>query len=156
MARGALYIKCFHQFFDCLVFEFVSPICMKQADICKASFHSYICQIAYYNVSVSQPLELPVQDILRPGFVAAVFVWFELCGCVIGNQSFPLHDPPDPASGYLLPCLHQLLLYFACSVIVTACFKNFRDFRWKFGLIRLSLCLVIISASVYLQDAAHC
>ncbi len=28
---------------------------------------------------------------------------FELRGCVIGNQPFPLHAPPGPASGHLFP-----------------------------------------------------
>ncbi len=40
MAQGTFYIKCLRQFFDCLIFEFISAVCVEQADIFEASFYA--------------------------------------------------------------------------------------------------------------------
>ena len=45
---------------------------------------------------------------------------------------------------------HQLLLYFACAVIITAGFENFSDFSGKPNFIGPLLCFIIISTPVYL------
>ncbi len=40
MAQGTLDVKCFQQFLNGLVFEFISAVCVEQAYIFKASFHA--------------------------------------------------------------------------------------------------------------------
>ena len=40
MAQGTLYVKRFQQFPNCLVFEFISPVCVEQAYVFEASFHA--------------------------------------------------------------------------------------------------------------------
>lgn len=43
MAQGTLYIKCFQQFFNCLVFEFIPAVRMEQTDILQVSFYTLEC-----------------------------------------------------------------------------------------------------------------
>ena len=70
--------------------------------------YPYICQIAYHNIPVRQ---IAGSGYFRFWFVTGVFPWFKLCGCVIGNQSFLLHDPSDPE--------------------FSACFTHFSNSEWE-------------------------
>lgn len=41
--QGPFCIKRLRKFFDCMIFEFVSTVCMEQADILRVSFHMLEC-----------------------------------------------------------------------------------------------------------------
>ena len=43
MAQGTPYVKCFQQFFNRLVFEFIPTVRMEQANIPQVSFHTLEC-----------------------------------------------------------------------------------------------------------------
>ena len=51
-----------------------------------------------------------------------IFLWSELCGCVVRYQTLLPHDPPYPASGYLLPFFSSSFWYILFLVRISPYF----------------------------------
>ena len=72
MAQGTPYAKCLQKFFDCLVFEFVSPVCVEQADIFKASFHALeglFYKLRRFILPRAISYDFPVEEVNKHAYV---------------------------------------------------------------------------------------
>ena len=75
MAQGALYVKRFRQFLNCLVFEFISAVCVEQTDLFKASFYaleSRFYKLCRFMFSRTVSYDFPVIEASRNTYVIPV------------------------------------------------------------------------------------
>ena len=75
MAQGTFYIKCLRQFFDCLIFEFISAVCVEQADIFEASFYAlegFFYKLCRFMFPCTVTYDFPVIEVNKYTYVIPV------------------------------------------------------------------------------------
>lgn len=76
MAQGTLYVECFQQLLNGLVFEFISAVCMEQADNFQAFFHAlegFFYKPCCFMFLSALPYDLPVKKVNKYTYVISAF-----------------------------------------------------------------------------------
>lgn len=140
--------ECFQHFLNCLILKFISPVCMEQTYVLQASFRVLKCffyKLRRFMLPRTVTCDFSIKQIHKHADI------IPLCPGPHIRQ-VACHDIPVSLS-LKLPVQDICSLWFINCCGPPEIFPLFRD---QPGLVRLLFCFVIISASIYLQDATHC
>ena len=76
-------MECFQQFLDCLVFEFISAVCVEQTDVFKASFYAlkgFFYKLSRFMLPCAVSYNFPVKQVNKHTDIIPAYphsyIWF--------------------------------------------------------------------------------
>ena len=82
MAQRTLYVEHFQQFLNCLVFEFISAVCVEQSDIFKTSFNALkgcFYKLCRFIFSCTLTYDFPVIKVHKHTYVIPACTYSYIC-----------------------------------------------------------------------------